>query len=234
MMTVGWGSTPGDYLMLRAPGNSATNHGAAQIGDNLFKVGRTDTEYDQPTTDDLDTTWMMVNSAGMGIGETSIDAKLHMTTGGSGLVNQKFESQGSAAWRLGIPDSSTSFVFDNANDDLSSSKFSIDASGNVTAAGDVTAYSDLRVKENVKELTGSLDKVSKMRGVSYNKIGSNEASVGVIAQEVREVIPELVREDEDGMLSVAYGNITAVLIEAIKEQQQQIDELKAIIDGFTK
>ena len=70
-----------------------------------------------------------------------------------------------------------------------------------------------------------------MRGVEYNKIDSTEKNIGVIAQEVEKILPEVVKEDEEGMKSVAYGNITAVLIEAIKEQQKQIDELKSIING---
>ena len=106
--------------------------------------------------------------------------------------------------------------------------------GNFTATGDITAYSDSRVKENVTTIDNALDKVMSLRGVEYNKIGSEEKSLGVIAQEIREVLPEVVKEQEDGMLSVAYGNITAVLIEALKEQQKQIDELKAQIDAITK
>ena len=66
-----------------------------------------------------------------------------------------------------------------------------------------------------------------MRGVSYNKIGEQEKKVGVIAQEILEVLPEVVSQDETGTYSVAYGNIVSVLIEAIKEQQKQIDELKS-------
>jgi hypothetical protein len=58
--------------------------------------------------------------------------------------------------------------------------------------------------------------------------------MGVIAQELLNVIPEVVSETDSGMYTVAYGNITAVLIEAIKEQQKQIDELKAKLDGLTK
>jgi len=106
--------------------------------------------------------------------------------------------------------------------------------GTFTATGDIIAYSDVRVKENIKDIDNALDKVSKLRGVEYNKIGSDEKSIGVIAQEIQKVLPEVVREDQDGMLGVSYGNITAVLIEAIKDQQKQIDELKSIIDGFTK
>ena len=106
--------------------------------------------------------------------------------------------------------------------------------GTFTATGDIIAYSDVRVKENIQDIDNALDKVTQLRGVEYNKIGSGEKSIGVIAQEIQKILPEVVQEDQDGMLGVAYGNITAVLIEAIKEQQKQIDELKSIIDGFTK
>lgn len=106
--------------------------------------------------------------------------------------------------------------------------------GVVTASGDITAFSDARVKENIETIDNALDKVTQLRGVEYNKIGSEEKSIGVVAQEIREVLPEVVKENEDGMLSVAYGNITGVLIEAIKEQQKQIEELKAQLDGLTK
>jgi chemotaxis receptor (MCP) glutamine deamidase CheD len=73
-----------------------------------------------------------------------------------------------------------------------------------------------------------------MRGVGYNKIGEERRSIGVIAQEMLEVMPEAVHKDDSGMYSVAYGNLVGVLIEAMKEQQAQIDELKAKLDGSTK
>ena len=104
--------------------------------------------------------------------------------------------------------------------------YALDVTGTIRATGDVIAYSDARVKENIVTLENSLDLVQKLRGVSYNKIGESEKKVGVIAQEVLEVLPEVVQQDQEGNYSVAYGNITAVLIEAIKQQQLQIDELK--------
>ena len=106
----------------------------------------------------------------------------------------------------------------------------------VTATGDITAFSDGRVKENVETLEGALDKTLKLRGVSYNRtdIEDKSTKIGVIAQEILEVVPEVVSKDENGMYAVSYGNITALLIEAIKEQQKQIDELKEIINGLTK
>lgn len=99
----------------------------------------------------------------------------------------------------------------------------IDGSGNLTTSGNVTAYSDERLKSNIKTIENALEKVSKLRGVSFDKNGKNE--IGVIAQEVREVLPEVVMDGE--YLSVAYGNIVGLLIEAIKEQQEQIEDLKS-------
>jgi hypothetical protein len=106
--------------------------------------------------------------------------------------------------------------------------------GSFTATGDITAYSDARVKENIETLSNALESVKQMRGVTYNKIGEEKQSIGVIAQELEEVVPQLVHTNEEGMKSVAYGNITALLIEALKEQQEQIEELKARLDGLTK
>jgi len=104
-----------------------------------------------------------------------------------------------------------------------------DASGfrNITATGtvqgaEVTATSDERLKSDIKTIDNALDKVINMRGVSYTK--QAEKGVGVIAQEIEKVLPEVVTDGE--YKSVAYGNIVGVLIEAIKEQQKQIDELK--------
>lgn len=93
------------------------------------------------------------------------------------------------------------------------------ADGDITAGGNLTAYSDERLKENIETLDGS--KVFDMRGVSYTKEG--KASSGVIAQEMSLVAPELV-DDSREYLSVAYGNITGYLIEAIKVLNDKIDE----------
>jgi hypothetical protein len=101
--------------------------------------------------------------------------------------------------------------------------------GDYVASGNVTAYSDKRLKTNIQTLDGK--KALKMRGVSFIKDGVEGS--GVIAQEIEEIAPELVMtaDDEMGTKSVAYGNLVGYLIEAIKEQQQQIDELKARLDN---
>jgi hypothetical protein len=94
--------------------------------------------------------------------------------------------------------------------------------------GNVTAYSDARVKTNIKTIDNALLKVLALRGVTYNRTDLEDKSeqIGVIAQEIKEILPQVVQET-DGRYSVAYGNIVGVLIEAIKEQQLQIEELKS-------
>jgi hypothetical protein len=99
-------------------------------------------------------------------------------------------------------------------------------SGTVNAANFNTT-SDATLKTNVETLTGSLDAVKALRGVSFDWIENGNSEVGVIAQEVEAVVPDVVSTDDQGIKSVKYGNLVGVLIEAIKEQQAQIDELKA-------
>ena len=103
--------------------------------------------------------------------------------------------------------------------------------GSFTATGDITAYSDKRLKTNIETISGALEKVNALRGVTFDKDGKR--GLGVIAQEVEKILPEVVLDGEE-YKSVAYGNIVGVLIEAMKEQQSQINELKEKLDGFTK
>ena len=109
----------------------------------------------------------------------------------------------------------------------SNNTYKLDVSGTIRATGDIIAYSDARVKENIKTIDNALNKIDKLRGVEFNKIGEDIKSIGVIAQEIEKVIPEVVREDDKGMKSVAYGNISGLLIEAIKELKAEIDLLKS-------
>lgn len=104
-------------------------------------------------------------------------------------------------------------------------RYTFSDQGNFTAVGNITAYSDERLKTNIQTIPNALEKVQQLRGVSFDKDGKH--SIGVIAQEIQKIIPEVVLEGE--YLSVAYGNIVGLLIEAIKEQQNQINELKTLI-----
>jgi hypothetical protein len=109
-----------------------------------------------------------------------------------------------------------------------STSYALDVSGTIRATADIIAYSDARVKENVNTITDALTKVTSLRGVSYTRNDSEDKSekVGVIAQEVLEILPQVVQQDAEGKYSVAYGNIVGVLIEAIKELNAKIDRLE--------
>jgi len=109
-------------------------------------------------------------------------------------------------------------------------------SGNILATLNVTAYSDVRVKTNIVEIDSPLEKIKNMRGVYYNRTDDSNTSparhVGVIAQEVERVLPEVVLTDssEAKNKSVAYGNIVALLIEGMKAQQSTIEGILNFIN----
>ena len=99
----------------------------------------------------------------------------------------------------------------------------VSVTGNFVASGNVTAYSDERLKSNIETIPNALEKVNALRGVTFDKDGKR--GLGVIAQEVEKVLPEVVLEGEE-YKSVAYGNIVGVLIEAVKELTKEVEDLK--------
>jgi hypothetical protein len=105
-------------------------------------------------------------------------------------------------------------------------------SGNILATGDINSNSDIKLKTNIKTLTNSLNKVLQMRGVEFDRIDiEGKHQIGFIAQEIEKIVPDVVSESND-IKSVSYGNITAILVEAIKEQQTQINTLKEQIESI--
>ena len=104
---------------------------------------------------------------------------------------------------------------------------SISVSGSITATGDITAYSDARLKSDVETIAGSLDRVRKLRGVTFTRRDTGSRGIGLIAQELAPIVPEAVMTHEDGLLSVAYGNLVGVLIEAVKELADKVERLEA-------
>jgi len=100
------------------------------------------------------------------------------------------------------------------------------AAGSITAAGNITAYSDARLKREITKIPDALEKVMCLNGYIFKLLEGEKKFTGVIAQEVNSVLPEVIEHDSEGIMSVAYGNLAGLLIEAIKEQQAQIDELK--------
>ena len=111
-------------------------------------------------------------------------------------------------------------------------------STSINVAGDIIAFasSDKRLKDNIKPIENALDKVNKISGVTFewNEISHKETGkkdIGVIAQEIEEILPELVDNRSNGYKAVDYPKLTALLIEAVKDLSNQVKELK---DGITK
>ena len=119
----------------------------------------------------------------------------------------------------------TSFFFRTNSGGSTTTGLSISSSG-IAAAGNVTAYSDERLKDNIETIENGLDKVEQLRGVTYTR--DEKENIGVIAQEVEKILPEVVltADDEMGTKSVDYGKLTSVLIEAVKELSARVKELE--------
>ena len=101
----------------------------------------------------------------------------------------------------------------------------ITAGGSITAAGNVTAYSDRSLKRDIQTIEHAVDLVKSLRGVTFEMINTGQQGIGVIAQEVQEFVPQVV-QNNNGILSVAYGNLVGVLIEAVKELAARVETLE--------
>lgn len=143
-----------------------------------------------------------------------------------------------SAWVDASPIPDTSLYYSKAGGTITGDvtvRQTLTVIGNVLIEGTLTETSDITLKENIVPLQGSLNKLMKLNGVSFNKIDTPEVKeVGFIAQEVEQVLPELVTETEKGIKTVAYSRVTAVLVETVKEQQAQINELKELVNKLTE
>lgn len=133
--------------------------------------------------------------------KVTVDAKGRVTAGSS-------MTSGDVTGALG---------FTPANKAGDSFTGSISVSGSITATGDITAYSDARLKTDVETVSDALDRVRKLRGVTFTRSDTGSRGIGLVAQELALIVPEAVMTHEDGLLSVAYGNLVGVLIEAVKD-----------------
>jgi hypothetical protein len=188
------------------------------------------------------------NQGKVGIGTTATPGRMLEVNGGTtndGGIKLSCSANLSNYWS-GIEFSSsvaTSFIYMASDDADGTLNFLPDASlkgtlskaGTWTVAADVIAYgspSDKRLKENIKPIESALDKVMKLEGVTFDWIQKEDQildikeDIGFIAQDVQKVVPDLIRENEDGMLSMRHQGIAPILLEAIKELKAEIEELK--------
>jgi hypothetical protein len=182
-------------------------------------------------------------SGNLGVGTSSPAVKLHVSSGATDEV-ARFEGTGNPYISLYDSGTRTGYFYSGPaviEIGCEASKIfqvvvngavrlTLDGSGNLTATANVTAYSDARLKKDLDPIADALEKVQSLTGYTYTRIDSGERHTGLIAQEVQKVLPEAVMDNGEH-LSLAYGNMVGLLIEAIKAQQLQIDELRAKLEG---
>ena len=239
--TVAWGTTnftsgyqnvAGDTSGDVGTGGSATAMGKYNVAsaDASMALNRHTTATNQAATsmgfgttaDNLGMLAVGVNNAA-GIGDTAANSYYYADGAYTGAA-------AGVAFVVGNGDIDSSTGDAGANP---SNAFVVNYDGSATLGGDLTVNSDARLKSNIISLGSTLSKLLLIDGKSYTmKANESIAKIGLLAQEVQQAFPELVKEagDEEGTLSVNYQGMIPVLINAIKEQQKQIDELKAIIN----
>jgi hypothetical protein len=249
---VGYDDTSPTYYYGPAVSSTGGQQGASTTSTKLWLwvkgVSKNNLWSNNPTSTDI---YSSNTSAKVGIGTTSPNTKLAIvgSSGNPGLefdngstytYIQSYDRVASAHKDLYIYTTGAPTVVFNTSGNVgigsTAPAYALDVAGTIRATGDVIAYSDARVKDNVQTVENALSTITSLRGVSYTRNDSEDKSrkVGVIAQEVLPILPEVVQQDANGNYSVAYGNIVGVLIEAIKEQQQQIDELKYLLQTINK
>ena len=115
-------------------------------------------------------------------------------------------------------------LFYNNSEKLATADTGVEITGDLTVSGSVSEGSDIRLKTNIKPIEDPIDKVTQIEGVSFNWKKDNKPALGVIADQVEKIIPELVQGDDPK--TVNYNGLIGLLIEAVKDQQTQIDSLK--------
>lgn len=158
-----------------------------------------------------------------------------------GLADQVLKTDGTGVLSFGTTTSVPPITTDLEVNSLGVGVAASGVRGEIRATNDITAFysSDRTLKENIKPISNSLEKLNKLNGVSFDWVDEyiaerggedgyfvRKSDIGVIAQEVEEVLPEAVATREDGIKAVKYERIIPLLIEAIKELQQQVNELK--------
>jgi len=190
---------------------STSGIGSIEVGSAASNAAFIDLKT--PSSDDFD---LRLSSAGGGSG-----GSLTVPGGTFSILGTDLHQMATFA------DDGAVTLFHNNASKLATASGGVNVTGTLTATTEVTVSSDVRFKSNIETIDSALDKVKAMRGVYFDK--KDKRSVGVIAQEMQEVMPEVVVTDdtEDKHLSVAYGNLVGVLIEAVKELSEEVEKLKA-------
>lgn len=173
-----------------------------------------------------------VSAAGIGT-DVALFISGKDTKGGTGYLDfLKVENTAG-----GVPTPKKFFRINNSdgawevvNDAYSQTIMKLEDNGNMQIAGTLTESSDESLKTNIQTIPNALEKTLQLRGVEYDRISTNKHEIGLIAQEVEQIFPELVSE-ANGIKSVAYSKVVSILIESIKELKQEVDTLREQINN---
>lgn len=167
------------------------------------------------------------NGTFLGLGNTGSVCTVQANYETGGYIPLSFLAGGSEVFRI---TTSTNMLIGTTSDNGEK----LYVSGSIRATGSITANSDARLKKNIERIENALEKVGQISGYTYNTIYDEDRHAGVIAQEIDKVLPEIVNKGNDGLMGVEYGNISALLIEAIKEQKVLIESLQAKVEALSK
>jgi len=209
--------------------NTATNIAGGSAGQFVVQTGVGQTGFKNGNTLSVNTASNLSGGAGGSLAyQSASGATSFLTIGTSG---QYLKSNGtSPEWdsAVGLTEGQVAYGQGTGSELTGDSGMTYNnLTQTLTLSGDVIAGSDREIKENIETITDALTKIIALRGVSFNYKKGGKASLGLIAQEVQTVIPEIVSVNEStGFLGIGYNALIGLLVEAIKEQQSQIDELK--------
>jgi len=171
----------------------------------------------------------IVNDTGDLIVDTAGDIKLDADGGdvficdGGTCIGKFTNSSSDFAIHSSVQDKDIIFKGNDGGSTITALTLDMSGAGAATFNNDITAFSDERLKTDIRTIDNALNLVGDMRGVYFNRDGV--AGTGVIAQEIQDILPEVVHDKQE-YLSVAYGNMVGVLIEAIKELKKEVETLK--------
>ena len=161
---------------------------------------------------------------------TSTDhGRISIRSGSSGDAQIRFQNAAASKWSIGNDggDSNKFKIAVGSGAFAASEALILDTSGNLSILGTLTEASSLALKENIEDFTPSLDIINKIRPVKYNKKKESKKEIGLIAEELAELFPELVDRDNEGNPSgVNYSRAVTVLLGGFKELYKEIEELK--------
>ena len=200
-------------------GDSATGRLTIGAGEDLNLYHGGTNSYIVNDTGDL-----IIDTAG----DIQLDddgAEIKLLDGGT-QFGTLFNTSSDFGIKSNVNDKDLVFKGEDGGSTITALTLDMSEAGAATFNNNVTAYSDERLKSNIETIESGLDKVEKLRGVTYTR--DEKDNIGVIAQEVEKVLPEIVLTADDmmGTKSVDYSRITAVLIEAVKELSARVKELE--------